>query len=50
MVKVLEKDCPDYLPVFLLSANTEMRMSEPFRSEVDDYRPKTRRLTVHQKK
>ena len=50
LAKVLEKDFPDYLPIFLLSANTGMRMSEQFRSKVGDYDTKTRMLTVHQKK
>lgn len=50
LVTVLSKRFPDYVPLFVLSANTGMRKSEQFRSRVGDFEPTTGMLAVHQQK
>ena len=50
LTALLQKNWPDYLPMFILSIHTGMRKSEQRRSVVGDYDPQTKLLTVHQKK
>ncbi len=50
LVEVLSKRFPDYVPLFILSANSGMRKSEQFRSRVGDFDPTTKMLAVHQQK
>jgi integrase len=50
LVAAIGAQFPSYVPIFLLSIASGMRMSEQFRGQVGDYNPKTGMLTVHQKK
>lgn len=50
LVTVLQRDWPQYLPMFMLSIHTGMRKSEQLRSVVGDLKYETRVLKVHQKK
>jgi integrase len=50
LVAAIATKFPSYVPVFLLSIASGMRLSEEFRSRSGDFNPKTGMLTVHQKK
>lgn len=50
LVAVMRERFPKYLPVFMLSIHTGMRLSEQLRSKVGDYDPEAKVLAVKQTK
>lgn len=50
LVSVIRERYPAYVPIFMLSIHTGMRLSEQLRSVVGDYNPETGMLEVRQKK